>query len=621
MGGYVQPMGGGGRGGGRFNPGLPQRRMSLMNEGGSGGGGSYADPYGEGLSAPPGYGLDAGGMAPMSGGGSGGPPPDAVGGGFNGGAYRPAQAPGPIRGSTPYRPANGLSSMENWSNEQDRAAGGADVLDQGIRDFYNQAQEQAARYGGQADEYFAQLMQNAGYSPQEAQQIMRESETNGLKMGDEEFNSRFQTEGERGEIRGNPYGARDSFARDSGTTRDTFYDNNNKVSQTVNAAADDVLGSTNAYRKSLGDTANRYNGAVDQANFDVDPAYSGRVSSLDSEAGRDLSLSDRYMEKRGWSEGDLDKVSGRAARQVGGAYASEVDAINRQAAASGNTNPMALAAARLRAARSGAVDQGDAIANAEAAGLNTAKLAEQDIEGTRLGAAGQRIQTRAGLASDVEDRRFRGEEAGMGARFHAADATTAAERAANDAGFAGARYTGDLRTGAAERTREAATGLDERTAKTQADYERAGEQAASDRGTHLADTRATIAANTGQERFSRGAYANDASSGRARTVADARRADETAGRGYYAGQAGDWANRGQTALGQRTSAYSAGTAATQGAARGYGNAYEAKQQRPGTFGKILGAATGILGGLNPTGTLGRVAGAAAGGARGMGRGY
>jgi len=86
------------------------------------------------------------------------------------------------------------------------------------------------------------------------------------------------------------------------------------------------------------------------------------------------------------SNGDVQDIETAAGTTIGNKYRSAEDQLRRDAAASGNSSPLAIAAANARLEHQSAADAGDSMTNARIAALQSQATRAQQIEAQREGA-------------------------------------------------------------------------------------------------------------------------------------------------------------------------------------------------------------------------------------------
>lgn len=140
------------------------------------------------------------------------------------------------------------------------------------------------------------------------------------------------------------------------------------------------------------------NKGLDTLNSGLSDAQ-GKFSKLDS-AVNDPSLAfDPNGTEKQVSDADVQEMKNAAGTRVGNQYRSAEDTLMRQAAAAGNTNPLAVEAARARLLTQSAADQGDAEVNADIAARQAQQQQATSIEQQRQQAANTRTGYKAGAAT------------------------------------------------------------------------------------------------------------------------------------------------------------------------------------------------------------------------------
>lgn len=310
----------------------------------------------------------------------------------------PAQSPAP-QNSINFSNKNDSSvhstfydAANQWAQQGNEIAGEAAANQQ----YYGNA---AAASRAQGSDYASPIGAAPGYTPTEASNIAQNYSQ--YITPQSQINATFLNPNEQQEIAGNPY-APVSVA-----------------SQGVQNAGQEL----NAYQANLGSQAAQGQSWL-SANL---PQYSQQLQN--SLAGERQSLSTATEGQRGsvLSPQDVEALSTQAGATVGNLYQSQMDQVRRQAAASGNTSPLALAAAENRLVN----EQGGAVGNAMA----NARLAAQEAEfGQQTQLAGENI----GMAQNLAGQEQQAASAYQNAQANAAqNSATLGFNAAQAAGTAG----------------------------------------------------------------------------------------------------------------------------------------------------------------------------------------
>ena len=373
-----------------------------------------------------------------------------------------------------------------FRNERARATSFGDRFDQYYRDSIPMYGQQEQDYRRQAD--LAYMTDVLGYTPEEASQIIREQEMMEARVSPEQAQTAADwTPGEKEAYGGDPYAPLQHF--DKGELLGT---------------AEDIGG---RLRGTVSEGASRIREAIDPNELRIDPEFAANYGLSDEEVD------------------DISYLTGRAA---GNRIQSGLESVERAARAEGATNPMAMAAARLRFERQAAREAGDATLEGRL-GARQAQLDRmRDLEAMRQSAATGATGMVAGAERDILG-------AGLGAEGQAGDVL---ERTS--------RFTTEF----------------------PAEYERYGESERSRRAGDVADVGRGARIYGLEEPYQRTMETGDRLSGRTSQVAEARRGGEAERRGHLTGQQVYAGGRlGQAEQG-RTDAFRTTAGASQGAAEG-----------------------------------------------------
>ena len=145
----------------------------------------------------------------------------------------------------------------------------------------------------------------------------------------------------------------------------------------------------------LADSAQRIRGAVDTERLSMDAALPGNVrASLQAGAAgirgtvdpNRLRASSEFLSRYDWTPEDTERLAEQAGRTVAQRTLADQEALERAAAAEGNTSPMAVAAAKARTRLQGNIAAGDTMTNARIAARQNELAALMGREQVRLGA-------------------------------------------------------------------------------------------------------------------------------------------------------------------------------------------------------------------------------------------
>ena len=229
----------------------------------------------------------------------------------------------------------------------------------------------------------------------------------------------------------------------------------------------------------------------------------GKFTGLDSAVSNPNLAFDPNGTEKQMTDQDVNDITTAAGTTLGNRYQSAEDTLERQAAASGNSSPAALAAARQQLLTQEGSEAGDAMTNARIAALQAQQTRAQGIEQQREGAT----QTQAGLQATAATT----EEAA--AQAAAGTAGQAGINAANQYGQFNTTTQAGLGTAADQAESARATGIANQRIAGQGAYRSgvAGQQTAAEQGAETAtnqqnttygtQTAGANAAATGQSGF------------------------------------------------------------------------------------------------------------------------
>lgn len=258
-----------------------------------------------------------------------------------------------------------------------------------------------------------------------------------------------------------------------GTAQAPGYQSNYLTPQEQSA----IMGNPNAVQQAFDPSSimNIPQGTASQLGYNLGQTQAGFNQILDPNA---LTYSDQFVQQ----------LKDQAGQQIGAEYGAAQDQLARQAAASGQVNPLAVAAGEQRLMQQQGIQQADAVTNASIAAQQAQLQSRQALAGMQVGA-----QTTLG-------------QMGQGA----------------------AEFTGQLGLGAGEYAGN--------TAIYQA---QTADQLASQRAQQLAANRQSMNLNQQQQMYQQAYNTANATSGYAQQIANARIAGQQAARNYWQGQ-GQW---------------------------------------------------------------------------------
>jgi hypothetical protein len=276
-------------------------------------------------------------------------------------------------------------------------------------DLYKQGQDQQrmyAGYGNAMNSAYGDLQQNPGYTPEEAGNITRDGQYNSLATTPDEFNSLNPTGDESAGMKGDPSSYFNFY------NPQAFDDTTQNSAQMQNAQLERAQGGIDSANRGL---ESRYGQAIDPNRLRASGAYgneqsaelnattgslgaaqsnaTGRMDSALANPGLDTTA--EYERQAGMSDAEVDQARQAAERNIGTQYGAAMDAVKRNAAASGNASPLAVGAATDRLMSHQAVASADAATDAGLAARQAQRNAASGVQQTKLGAA--QYKTGAGM--------------------------------------------------------------------------------------------------------------------------------------------------------------------------------------------------------------------------------
>lgn len=525
-----------------------------------------------------------------------------------------SQSPAPLPGTamTPINANSNFNSSTNpkdiWYDERQRARSQEDIFDQEQRDRGNAQLPREEAAFQETQQLYRQLLEEPGYTQEERQQILREAEGQGIHFTPDEISSFGLQDYEQEQIRGDPYNALNTHFNPS------YYDDiggegNKRTREATQYLSDDLGSSVDELRSNVG-------GAIDIDRLRQDPAYRAQVMSNLEQGGSDvrsavfdpgLDITDRYMQKRGYDDSDVQAMAEAAARDVGLRHRAAISDLERSANRAGISDPYALNAARTRFENQAAPLAADARTDARLSAMEKQKNAEQAIQDTQLGAAGTRADLRSGAAlglldrqssalSDMERSRIGAEQGLTGYRLQGAGMVSDMDYdAAKTGGLTRLQNERDIRD-------TQLSGEEWKTSTVLPAAERA-EGLSSSRAAGLAANRQSVTRDVAGNRQSTAGRLYDTQSSRQTTLANARRQGQGEARDYYGDERDYAGNQYAQSLANRLTNRGMTTGASQGAAQGTAS----WQQRPKFWQTLVktgvdAAIGGLTGGLSGGGS-------------------
>lgn len=487
----------------------------------------------------------------------------------------PPQAPVPVR---PRGAVEGITQEQDPRKAalQDRtfAYNRGSELDTSYLDDQNRAAfERNAFQNKLSGVYDPMIEGRGGLTPDQLSSITREGDLTGLNMSPDEIANSYLSPEERQAIQGNTNNRRKYFnpemegqIYDEGASRERgAVDQYGQGLQ--NSFDPNTLRPTSGFYNALGSGVDEFGRSVNQA---LDP--------------NSLKVSDEFLKNYQLTPQQQQDIVTSAGATVGNRDKAAIGELERRARAAG-TNPLGVAAQRMRMERESSANAADAGTAARVAASAEAAKRLQTGEAMRIGAG----QTYAGLKTDAAGRVL---DAGYRAATAAENARGAGERDIADRRMTVADRSGTAQIGSESDLAKRRLALQQNITQVGNEAERDVETADTERARYLAANRQGNDQYVQGQRYTRGTGAYDRLTDRYRYATDANRADAAEGRGYYNAQ-GNQANANyQAAAGQRAGIYGTQAGAGQAATRTQVGIDEAEKNRPKWYDKLIGAASG-----------------------------
>lgn len=407
------------------------------------------------------------------------------------------------------------------------------------------------QYTGQTNAALNQLAQTPGYTPDESSQI--NTDYSQYNTPQSALQSEFLTPSEEAGITGDPN--QPVSVANAGTGAEGAF---------LNQTQSELGGTLGQYQGELGSATNAFQqgttGAAAGLQSGLDSAQ-GQFGALNSAVSNPALAFDPNATEKQITDAQVAQMATNAGQAVGSQYQAAEDQLQRQAAAAGNTSPLAVAAANARLQAQEASGEGAAASNAQIAALQAQEQQANSIEQQREGSAFQQAGLQAGAATTEQSQ-------AQNAAALAGEQNIAAQEAAGTAGINSANQYNTAALGAVQNYGSLAQN-EASTAEAQ-DYGAANtaETNASNRATTLGTNRQATQANVNNTGYAQGTGSQQLTSAGAQATGNARIAGQNTYLGAVAGQGAQAQSGGQNALSNQNQAYST---QTQGLTTGTSN--------------------------------------------------
>ena len=415
--------------------------------------------------------------------------------------------------SVPYY--GGSDIAKQFQNERNTQQNQGDMFQQYFGDQASQRfgnEQAAAAKSGQLE---GQLEQTPGYTQQEIDAMLGNGPNGNAYQNllNQDYNSNYLTQPEQDRIMGNPNDAPNTAYRQS---------------------AGYIQGTADQLNQNQQTTQSNLNDAIDRTALSPSEFYNNNLSNIETQTGNkvdtaaynpSLTMSNEYARQAGMTDQEVADTAAEAGQSMGAQTRSAIQDLERQAAASGNESPLAVAAMRSQFEDQNAVNNADAVVNAELAARAQQRQAATGVENTRLNSEQYKTNAQIGAGEAMGQFAAQNEQQREAQRLAAEqDISNRKLGVASQVGQMGQQNA--MYTGNANLQNESDYGNRAMTAENEAATRAAG----------VATNRQDVSQANQANQFNRGYQVNSTLSGINQNVAGARIGGQQELRNYYTGQ-------------------------------------------------------------------------------------
>lgn len=323
--------------------------------------------------------------------GGGGPQSATAGGGAYPGSsspYVPSLPNGRDPSNLPSGDPNALSrfAISNTLGEGNNLIGSAGAQ----QDLYGN--RETAGYNQVQDLYNPIWNGGGGYTSDEQKGILQSGGPVGTDAlsyeASQGLNNDFLSPADQASITGDPYRANRTSQADTAKLTSGSDAEATRQRAIATSGAADLSGD-------VADMAKGYSDAIDPSKLSVSSDYTqgqqaalgqGEASTSAALANPDLDVTDQYKTEAGMTDQEVADTAALGARAAGAGYQSDIDSLQQSAEASGETNPLAVAAMRDQLQRESGAAVTDATVQAQLAARGQQRAAATGVQQTELGA-------------------------------------------------------------------------------------------------------------------------------------------------------------------------------------------------------------------------------------------
>jgi len=325
-----------------------------------------------------------------------------------------------------------------------------------------------------------------------------------------------------------------------------------------------------------------------------DSVSSTRRTLADSGDPTRLRVSDETLDSIRMSPEEQAAIISDASNRAGKAYRAQLEKVNRSGRAAG-LSAAGMGIQNMRYMREGSGEAADAAIAARVAASNAGADRAASAEYIRQGGEGAAANLGTQQAFGLGEMKMRGSQA-------LEDTRLGTERDIANRKFGIAETAGKTRLGSEEDINAQQRNVSQFNTSVGTDIAMAQERDAAARAQSQITNRQQNQRGNQQQRFGEHVSVNDLQSGRAKTVADATRADAAEGRGYLRDQQNISTGREQGEYDRQTGLYNSQGAQMQGSTA---MQYQ-RDSQPKWWEKAIGAVTSGAGALLGTGGIGSI---------------
>lgn len=382
--------------------------------------------------------------------------------------------PQPGGGAYPNAPSPYTPNLPNGSDPSNLPSGDPNVLQRNAisttlgegNNLIGAAGQQQGVYGNRETAGYDQFQKQyapiwnggGGYTPGEQSGILQSGGPTGTDAlqyeASQGLNNDFLSPADQKNMVGDPYRAQRTSQADTAKLTAGSADEATKQRNINTGGAADLAGDVSTM-------AAGYKAAIDPAQLGVSAGYGqgqaaalgqGQASTSAALANPDLNVTDQYKQQAGMTDQEVANTAALGAEAAGAGYAADEDALQQAAEASGETNPLAVAAMRDTLQREKGAAVTDATVKAQLEARGQQRAAAQGVQTTELGAGQYKTGAELNTAQQLMQAQIASGQAQENTRLGAAqDISGRQMTAAGDVGLA-AIGTGEFGQGQAAGT-------------------------------------------------------------------------------------------------------------------------------------------------------------------------